>query len=81
MITLLPFLILAGCSNKFESELKNSCAEMGGSSKMCKCIYNKLEDHYGEKRLKKAADTLIMPADYDDVAAQVGRICLAKELS
>ena len=50
MVVGLGVLLLSGCSSKAESEFIRGCKQMSDGA-VCKCIYGKLEDQYGEEQL------------------------------
>lgn len=44
-------LLLSSCTSearKARSEVVSGCKEMGATSAVCNCVYDKLEDHFGE---------------------------------
>lgn len=52
MIGLGATTILSGCSSKAERQFMKGCTQMS-EGEVCSCIYDKLEDKYGEEQLLK----------------------------
>lgn len=48
----LASVLLMGCASKTERQFISGCKASGVDSDICSCIYNKLEDKYGEEDLK-----------------------------
>lgn len=48
----LASVLLMGCASKTERQFISGCKASGVESDICSCIYDKLEDKYGEDDLK-----------------------------
>ena len=51
-------LIVTGCSSKAERQFISGCKTGGIDGSTCSCIYDRLEDKYGEDDLKSNLYTL-----------------------
>ena len=51
-------LMTAGCASKTERQFISGCKTGGIDGSTCSCIYDKLENKYGEDRLKENIYTL-----------------------
>ena len=51
-------LMASGCASKTERQFISGCKTGGIDSSTCSCIYDKLEDKYGEDDLKSNLYTL-----------------------
>lgn len=57
-------MAFAGCSSRAEREFVNGCKTSGLESSTCKCIYEELEDKYGEEGLKNNLYTLAQTENF-----------------
>ena len=51
-------LLASGCASKTERQFISGCKTGGIDGSTCSCIYDRLEDKYGEDRLKENLYTL-----------------------
>ncbi|MEG0349012.1 MAG: hypothetical protein RR605_13255, partial [Acinetobacter sp.] len=51
-------LMIAGCASKTERQFISGCKTGGIDGSTCSCIYDRLEDKYGEDDLKSNLYTL-----------------------
>ncbi|NNH25300.1 hypothetical protein [Acinetobacter terrestris] len=51
-------LLMLGCASKTERQFISGCKSGGIEGSTCSCIYDKLEDKYGEDGLKNNIYTL-----------------------
>ena len=51
-------LMIAGCASKTERQFISGCKTGGIDGSTCSCIYDRLEDKYGEDDLKSKLYTL-----------------------
>ncbi|MFV7441524.1 hypothetical protein ACNPMZ_05230 [Acinetobacter pittii] len=73
------FLIMNGCSSQFEKGMKQGCMNNGGSRSFCSCFYDKMEAHYGEKKLTAIGMMQVkIPEDFEEVSFQSGQQCVHK---
>ncbi|EBK2343923.1 hypothetical protein A9Z61_11785 [Moraxella osloensis] len=68
IVVFLPIFALVGCASKVEKEFMQGCnyATGGMGEDVCKCVYDKIEDDYGEKVLEKMGETGYVPNDFND---------------
>lgn len=45
--------VLSSCASKTERQFASICEINGIDTSICKCVYDRLEDKYGEDRLKR----------------------------
>ena len=82
-IILILFLsnTLSAC-NSTEDKYIDGCREQGASKKMCSCVYDKLEAHYGEEKLalflESPIDTISEAPQYFDNVITYTQQCYAK---
>ena len=58
LIVISVALLLSACASKTERQFISGCKTGGIDGSTCSCIYDRLEDKYGEDRLKENLYTL-----------------------
>lgn len=52
---------LSACAPKMEREFKQGCRASGGNRDVCSCIYDQIENHYGEETMKNIGEEKQLP--------------------
>lgn len=61
----LTIVTLVGCSSEVERQFMKGCTQgIGDSKSVCSCVYDKMEDNYGEKTLKSMNEGGYIPDDF-----------------
>lgn len=72
-------LLLSGCSSKVESDFKKGCKASGGNRAFCGCLYERIEQNYGEDYLTAMLQgQAAVPENYAEVAQQATQHCAVK---
>lgn len=76
--SIVMLLGLSGCVSKVEKDFMKTCSYLTGGldEKACECVYDKLEDEYGEKLLKKMDETGYLPSDFQDKTFRFSAECV-----
>lgn len=57
--------MLVGCSSEVERQFMKGCTQgIGDSKSVCSCVYDKMEDKYGEEALQSMNEGGYMPDDF-----------------
>ncbi len=71
--------LLAGCSDdnaKLKGEFIRGCLSGGADKAVCSCIYEKLEDKYGQEELLRINALSQAPAPFLEDGAQFAMQCV-----
>lgn len=68
--------ILSGCASKTERQFISGCKTSGIDESACKCVYDKLEDKYGEKGLKNNLYTLSQTDEFQHDMVESSLQCM-----
>ncbi|WP_151830247.1 hypothetical protein [Acinetobacter junii] len=69
-------LIASGCASKTERQFISGCKTGGIDGSTCSCIYDKLEDKYGEDGLKENLYTLQQTESFQRDMVNVSYQCM-----
>ncbi|MCF0263473.1 hypothetical protein KW868_03215 [Acinetobacter guillouiae] len=69
-------LMIAGCASKTECQFISGCKTGGIDGNTCSCIYDKLEDKYGEDGLKNNLYTLQQTESFQMDMVNVSYQCM-----
>lgn len=69
-------LMASGCASKTERQFISGCKTGGIDSSTCSCIYDKLEDKYGEDGLKNNLYTLQQTESFQMDMVNVSYQCM-----
>ena len=69
-------LIASGCASKTERQFISGCKTGGIDGSTCSCIYDKLEDKYGEDGLKNNLYTLQQTESFQMDMVNVSYQCM-----
>ena len=69
-------LMTAGCASKTERQFISGCKTGGIDGSTCSCIYDKLEDKYGEDGLKNNLYTLQQTESFQMDMVNVSYQCM-----
>ncbi|SSR03398.1 MULTISPECIES: hypothetical protein [Acinetobacter] len=69
-------LLASGCASKTERQFISGCKTGGIDGSTCSCIYDKLEDKYGEDGLKKNLYTLQQTESFQRDMVNVSYQCM-----
>ena len=69
-------LMIAGCASKTERQFISGCKTGGIDGSTCSCIYDKLEDKYGEDGLKNNLYTLQQTESFQMDMVNVSYQCM-----
>ena len=69
-------LLSMGCASKTEREFLGGCQSTGMDRSVCKCVYKKLEDKYGEERFKSNLYTLSQTESFQNDMVQSSLQCI-----
>lgn len=79
LLLMLGFSCLNACSSKFETDFKQGCQGLGGSSSFCRCTYKQVEHYYGKDRLAQVGEGhASLPDDWSDILQKAGFSCRDK---
>ena len=69
-------MMTAGCASKTERQFISGCKTGGIDSSTCSCIYDKLENKYGEDGLKENIYTLQQTESFQTDMINVSYQCM-----
>ncbi|HFF2654494.1 TPA: hypothetical protein ACGCCX_002393 [Acinetobacter nosocomialis] len=69
-------MMTAGCASKTERQFISGCKTGGIDGNTCSCIYDKLEDKYGEDGLKNNLYTLQQTESFQRDMVNVSYQCM-----
>lgn len=69
-------LMASGCASKTERQFISGCKTGGIDGSTCSCIYDKLEDKYGEDGLKKNLYTLQQTESFQRDMVNISYQCM-----
>lgn len=69
-------LLLTGCASKTERQFVNGCKTGGIDGSTCSCIYQKLENKYGEDGLKSNLYTMHQTTSFQQDMIQSSMQCM-----
>ena len=69
-------LMIAGCASKTERQFISGCKTGGIDGSTCSCIYDKLENKYGEDGLKENIYTLQQTESFQMDMVNVSYQCM-----
>ncbi|MBJ9984013.1 hypothetical protein IAE19_00950 [Acinetobacter sp. S40] len=69
-------LMIAGCASKTERQFISGCKTGGIDGSTCSCIYDKLENKYGEDGLKENLYTLQQTESFQMNMVNVSYQCM-----
>lgn len=69
-------LLASGCASKTERQFISGCKTGGIDGSTCSCIYDKLEDKYGEDGLKKNLYTLQQTESFQRDMVNISYQCM-----
>ena len=69
-------MMTAGCASKTERQVISGCKTGGIDSSTCSCIYDKLENKYGEDGLKENIYTLQQTESFQTDMINVSYQCM-----
>ncbi|WP_230657895.1 hypothetical protein [Psychrobacter sp. I-STPA10] len=73
-------LLLTGCASSAERQFMQGCTEdmgaMSSGKKVCACIYEKLEDTYGEESLERMNEMGYLPESFGENAMKFTEQCM-----
>ena len=69
-------LMIAGCASKTERQFISGCKTGGIDGSTCSCIYDKLENKYGEDGLKENLYTLQQTESFQMDMVNVSYQCM-----
>ena len=69
-------LMIAGCASKTERQFISGCKTGGIDGSTCSCIYDRLEDKYGEDGLKNNLYTLQQTESFQTDMVNVSYQCM-----
>ena len=69
-------MMTAGCASKTERQFISGCKTGGIDGSTCSCIYDKLEDKYGEDGLKNNLYTLQQTESFQRDMVNVSYQCM-----
>ncbi len=71
--------LLAGCSDdnaKLKGEFIRGCLSSGGNKTVCACVYERLEDKYGQEELLRINTLSRAPAPFLEDGAEFAMQCV-----
>lgn len=74
---ILAVLVLSACTSEYRkarSQFVSGCRESGPSSSVCNCVFDTLEDHYGEDQMIAMANGRPLPGLAEQVT-QAAAVC------
>lgn len=72
----LSVVVLVGCSSSVERQFMKGCTQGQGASKsVCSCVYDKMEDNYGEKALQSMNEGGYLPDDFGSNMISYAQSC------
>ncbi|MFW1798515.1 hypothetical protein ACG9YX_00485 [Acinetobacter nematophilus] len=69
-------LMVSGCASKTERQFISGCKTGGIDSSTCSCIYDKLENKYGEDGLKENLYTLQQTESFQRDMVNISYQCM-----
>lgn len=69
------FLLFQGCASRTESSFMRQCERSGGNSSVCSCMYDGMEERWGEDTLKRISLGEGYPEDFVPAMAQITAQC------
>lgn len=72
--------LLAGCGGGVQSEFVAGCRDGGATEKICECMYDKLEAHYGFDAMEAMQTRGVMPPDFMNQGALTAAQCRGIDL-
>ena len=77
---LIGMLLMSGCSNSVESQVKKACREGGGNRAACSCLYEQMAGYYGKDQFESIVKgQRQLPTDYNDKVEQAMYHCAAQQ--
>ena len=76
LIVISVALLLSACASKTERQFISGCKTGGIDGSTCSCIYDKLEDKYGEDGLKNNLYTLQQTESFQRDMVNVSYQCM-----
>ena len=72
----LGITVLIGCSSSVERQFMKDCTQGQGISKsICSCLYDKLENNYGDKAIQAVDEGRYIPDDFEDNMMRYAESC------